>query len=223
MVFPLNRVLDNLTVAQLIKKFTAFYRTQNFITMFTRIHHYLEPHEFNQNFCNWYVQVHFIISNPCKPRSAYSRYIFSLLDIHKLHIRISDAQNSSYKTRSSHLFDLSSLNNSYEDNMLAVSHYVISEILSIFSDRRQIPEAKKRHSKQNGSILQLQSDLHCFAKVTIFLFFIWKILTFAVLCLIHVYITIFPYSVFQHWSKTLPWPAFPTPVEGVCVHSPRQF
>jgi len=56
--------------------------------------------------------------------------------------------------------------------MLSVPHHVISEIRNIFSDRRQIPEAKKRHSKQNGSILQLQSDLHFFAKVTFFLYFI---------------------------------------------------
>jgi hypothetical protein len=56
--------------------------------------------------------------------------------------------------------------------MLTVSHYVISEIRSIFSDRRQILEAKKRHSTQNGSILQLQSDLHFFAKVMFFLLFI---------------------------------------------------
>jgi hypothetical protein len=56
--------------------------------------------------------------------------------------------------------------------MLAVSHFVNPEIRNTFSDRRQIPEAKKRHSKQNGSILQFQSDLHLFAKFTFFLFFI---------------------------------------------------
>lgn len=42
-VFPLNRFLDNLTFAQLIKKFTALYRTQKLITMFTRIHHQTLP------------------------------------------------------------------------------------------------------------------------------------------------------------------------------------
>ena len=57
----------------------------------------------------------------------------------------------------------------YEDNMLAVSHYVISEIRSIFSERLQMPEAKKRHSKQSGSTLQLQSELHFCAKIMFYL------------------------------------------------------
>jgi hypothetical protein len=32
-------ITEKLTVTQLIKKFFAFYRTQKFITVFTKVHH----------------------------------------------------------------------------------------------------------------------------------------------------------------------------------------
>jgi len=41
--------LEKLTVTQLVKKFTAYYRTRNFITVFTRFATgpYGEPHSFS--------------------------------------------------------------------------------------------------------------------------------------------------------------------------------
>ena len=164
-----------------------------------------------------------MVSNPCRPTSTYSRYIFHFWKSTSfIYAFLMSNVPAIWLVRLTSLI-WALLIIVCEDNMLTVSHYVISEIRSIFSDLRQIPEVKKRHSKQNGSILHLQSDLHFFAKVMFFLFFIWKILTFAVLCLIHVYITLFSWNVFQHWSKTLSWPSFPTPVEGGCIHSTKQF
>jgi len=37
---PWSRVLEKMIVTQLVKKFTAFYGTRRFITVFTRLHHW---------------------------------------------------------------------------------------------------------------------------------------------------------------------------------------
>jgi hypothetical protein len=40
---------DELTVAQLVKKFLVFYGSRSFITVFTRAHPYPEPNEWNSH------------------------------------------------------------------------------------------------------------------------------------------------------------------------------
>jgi hypothetical protein len=39
----MEQSLEKLTATQLVKKFPAFYGTQRFITMFTRVHNLITP------------------------------------------------------------------------------------------------------------------------------------------------------------------------------------
>jgi hypothetical protein len=67
---PWSRVLENLTVTQLVKKFPAFYGTWRFITVFIQAHPSLEPYESSSHLPVYSSKIYTNIIFPFMPRSC---------------------------------------------------------------------------------------------------------------------------------------------------------